>query len=69
MLFLTEHPGATDRGLANQFGVAVEKIRFHLEELERDHFLIGSHFYTGQASQYRIGQEGRRYLIERDLLN
>jgi predicted nucleotide-binding protein len=68
LLFLTEHPGATDREVAIQLGASVEKVRFYLEELEGAEFVYGSHFYTGQASRYRIGQEGRRYLIERDLL-
>jgi hypothetical protein len=68
LLCLIDHANATDSGIATQLSTSLEKVRFYLGELERDGFIIGSHFYTGQASRYQVGQEGRRYLIERNLL-
>ncbi len=68
LVFLSQHAGATDRAISAELGVSTEKIRFHVAELEQADFVYGQHFYTGQASHYHIGQEGRRYLIERDLL-
>jgi predicted nucleotide-binding protein len=68
LLWLIDHANATASGIATQLSTSGQKVRFHLEELERDGFIIGSHFYTGQPSRYQIGHEGRRYLIERNLL-
>jgi uncharacterized protein YigA (DUF484 family) len=68
LLFLTQHSRADERGLSQELGAALELIRFHLQELEKDELIYGSHFYTGKPSEWRLGQEGRRYLNERNLL-
>src|SRR5882724_1562268 len=67
--FLTQQSKAGEQALSQQLGVTLERIRFHLQEFEKDGLLIGSHFYTGRASEWKLGQEGRRYLNDRNLLN
>ena len=68
LAFLAQHGGSIDRLIADQLGVGVEKVRFHLQELERDGLIVGGHFYGGKPSQWSIDYEGRRYLNEHNLL-
>jgi len=69
LLLLVQNSRCTDRLLSQKLNVGIERIRFHLDELEKDEFIYGRHFYGGQPSDYCIAQEGRRYLNDRDLLS
>jgi hypothetical protein len=66
---LVQNSRCTDRLLSQKLNVGIERIRFHLDELEKGEFVYGRHFYGGQPSDYCIAQEGRRYLNERNLLS
>jgi hypothetical protein len=69
LLLLVQNSRCTDHLLSQKLNVSIERIRFHLEELEKDEFIYGRHFYGHQPSDYCIAQEGRRYLNERNLLS
>jgi predicted ArsR family transcriptional regulator len=68
LLCLVHNPLCTDGLLSQQLNLSIERIRFHLEELEKDKLIYGKHFYGGRPSEWHIAQEGRRYLFERNLL-
>jgi hypothetical protein len=57
LLFLAQHARCTESAITQHLSIGDEKVRFHLQELERDGLIFGAH-----------DQEGRRYLNDRNLL-
>lgn len=54
--------------LCQTLGIGEQLATFHLQEMEKMHFVSASYFYTGQPTIWRLAQEGRRYLVSHGLL-
>src|SRR5687768_12392588 len=59
---------ATSAQIAAMLGVGEQLTTFHLEELGKTHFVNATKFYTRQPTVWRLGQEGRGYLVNHSLL-
>lgn len=52
------------RQISQLTGVHVERVNFHLANLEKGGFVYGAHFYTERDSEYQLDHSGRQFLIE-----
>ena len=53
--------------VARGFGFSETRAEYFLERLEKQDFVIGSHFYTGQPSTYGLSSKGHTFLVESGL--
>lgn len=44
------------------------KVEFYLQRMEEYGIVCGSHYYTGQESEYSLGQKGREFLVSNNLI-
>ena len=56
----------TAEEISQSLGMNIQIARFQLEELEKYHMVHGA-LYSGAPRDWKLGQEGRRYLIENKL--
>ena len=68
LIAVSSNREATAPQLGPIVGIGEQAAMFHLEELRNASFVSVSHFYTGQASIWRLAHEGRRYLVSHGLL-
>jgi predicted ArsR family transcriptional regulator len=54
--------------LAQAIGIGEQLGTFHLTEMEMDHLVSATRFYTGKPTTWNIAQEGRGYLVSHRLL-
>ncbi len=52
------------RIIAQHLSINKTKVDFYLGQFARREWVSGSHFWTGQESEYHIADEGRAYLIQ-----
>ncbi len=67
LVSLASQPGLTIPQIARHLQVGLERARFHVDELFHAEFIYGAHF-MGRESEWHLGQDGRRYLLQRNLL-
>lgn len=67
LLYLANNPDATTYQLSHQLGIGPEVVAFHIEEMEPKQMIYGS-YSTIADTTYSLDQEGRGYLIKRDLI-
>jgi predicted nucleotide-binding protein len=53
--------------VAHGFGFSETRAEYFLELLEKQDYVIGAHFYTGQPSTYGLSSKGRTFLVESGL--
>ena len=68
LLAIASNREASAPELCRVVGVGEQAALFHLEELRNASLVSVSHYYTGQASIWRLAHEGRRYLVSHGLL-
>lgn len=66
LVLLTEAGGnrLTSDEVARHAEIHPERAKYRLERLEKQGYIHGAHFYTGQPSQYRLAELGRKFLID-----
>ena len=69
-LLLALAPGqeAVSAQLAQALGIGEQLATFHLEELAKTRFVSAARFYTGRPTIWKLGQDGRGYLVAHGLL-
>ena len=55
---------ATSGQIAATLGVGEQLVTFHLEELNKVHFVSAIRFYIGKPTIWDLAQEGRGYLVK-----
>lgn len=69
LIFLSKQQDRlTADDIAQALNINPQVVTFHLEELEKYHMVHGA-WYTGAPSDWKLVQEGRRYLIENKLIS
>ena len=58
----------TARAIAGHLGIHKSRVDYYLGNFEQTCLASGSHFYNGGESEYKIGHDGRGYLIKRGLI-
>ncbi len=58
----------TSSAIAQHLGITKAKVDFFLTRFEERSWVSGSHNWAGLESEYKIGQDGRGYLISKGLL-
>jgi len=67
LVILADHD-AYERDIVQSLGVGIQVATFHLEELEEKNFIGRSLSLIGEEFPWYLNQEGRRYLINHDLI-
>ena len=58
----------TAEDLSQHLQINITKVKYYLGQFEEKVWVSGSHFYTGQSSEYKIADEGRGYLIRSGMI-
>lgn len=74
LVLVSQHEDITDAQVARAVGIGEQLASFHLNELEKMHFVVSGFImgsdWTGERSRHEwsITQDGRSYLVRRGLL-
>ena len=54
--------------ISRSLGIGIQVVQFHLDELQNKEMALAS-YSMGDSEEWTLGHEGRRYLIENDLIS